>query len=482
MESHFDLMDNLQFPFSENLSDERRPGSRTNSVESLSFNFNEHHPLETSPRGVPPEQSSPYHRPVSPEVVDKYPMIPWISEEPPEPNLSKSPTLFGRSVSAPVLPSMTSSSNAPPHIALTEYYPPLPSYERESATSPSLFNSVPAFSQYVILDSNQPKLSDEAQMMLHSGSSPSSPIHDMLSHVTPVEGHVTPTSDHVTSSPAPTVPTDHASNSPIDVSGNSEISPNDPSNSSPFPMPSGHLSPLASRRRSHVPNDETPHLSLLFLQFQHFPFSDARPKLLKDGDGLDRALNVLDRIKSTETHKIGVLYVGAGQNSSDEILSNQTGSQRYHQFLGKIGKLVALKDVVDDMYVGGLDPDDHADGEYCLVYKDITHQVVFHVATLMPNLPSDKAFTNKKRHIGNDNVIIIYSDSKSSYNQDTITGQFNFVNIVIYPLEKGFYQLEVKKKAEVPDFGPITSIRIVTEEALVPLIRYIALNADVLSI
>jgi hypothetical protein len=46
---------------------------------------------------------------------------------------------------------------------------------------------------------------------------------------------------------------------------------------------------------------------------------------------------------------------------------------------------------------------------------------MLHVATMMPNLPSDKLFTNKKSHIGNDNVIIVYSDSKRSYDKDIIS-------------------------------------------------------------
>jgi hypothetical protein len=40
----------------------------------------------------------------------------------------------------------------------------------------------------------------------------------------------------------------------------------------------------------------------------------------------------------------------------------------------------------------------------------ISAQVVYHVTTLMPNLENEPLFTNKKRHIGNDYVSIVYSD------------------------------------------------------------------------
>ena len=53
--------------------------------------------------------------------------------------------------------------------------------------------------------------------------------------------------------------------------------------------------------------------------------------MLKTGEGLDRALTVLDRTLYTETHKIGLLYVREGQKTEEQILGNQTGSPRYHK-------------------------------------------------------------------------------------------------------------------------------------------------------
>lgn len=48
---------------------------------------------------------------------------------------------------------------------------------------------------------------------------------------------------------------------------------------------------------------------------------------------VQRALRVLDLIRAQETHKIGVLYVGPGQTTEREILSNEYGSLRYMIFL-----------------------------------------------------------------------------------------------------------------------------------------------------
>jgi len=46
--------------------------------------------------------------------------------------------------------------------------------------------------------------------------------------------------------------------------------------------------------------------------------------------------------------------------------------------------------------------------------------VIFHVTTLMPCHADDTHFTEKKKHIGNDNVTIVYNDSGDNYRMGTI--------------------------------------------------------------
>jgi len=46
--------------------------------------------------------------------------------------------------------------------------------------------------------------------------------------------------------------------------------------------------------------------------------------------------------------------------------------------------------------------------------------VIFHVVTLMPFIEHDKQFTEKKKHIGNDYVTIVYDDSGEDYRMGTI--------------------------------------------------------------
>eukprot|EP01133_Synstelium_polycarpum_P014222 gene14222-16779_t len=181
---------------------------------------------------------------------------------------------------------------------------------------------------------------------------------------------------------------------------------------------------------------------------------------------------------TTETYKIGVIYVGVDQRSEEEFLSNSKGSPRYHKFLNSIGEKVRISERID-VYPGGLDRSGKSDGELSVHWRDRITQVIFHVTTMMPNIETDQMYTNKKRHIGNDYVNIIFSDAPSQdFCQSSISGQFNFVNIIIYPLDIGWYRVEIKKRKDIPIFGPIHDNQIVSEQSLASLVIHTAINAN----
>ncbi|KAL1004888.1 hypothetical protein UPYG_G00051850 [Umbra pygmaea] len=143
--------------------------------------------------------------------------------------------------------------------------------------------------------------------------------------------------------------------------------------------------------------------SFVFLQLYHSPFfgNEAnKPLLLPKSQLIDRAVKVLDQMPPYDTHKIGVVFVGAGQVSNEvAILSNEYGSNRYANFLTGLGKLIHLKDCdPDQIFLGGLDQYGD-DGEFTYCWHDDIMQAIFHIATLMPNKESDKGCCNKKRHI-----------------------------------------------------------------------------------
>ncbi|XP_067261244.1 tuberin isoform X5 [Chanodichthys erythropterus] len=276
----------------------------------------------------------------------------------------------------------------------------------------------------------------------------------------------------------------------------------------------GHLSPTGHRPRGHTISVSAPSSrrerkmdrdsyhnrggpsnaekssglspSFVFLQLYHSPFfgNEAnKPLLLPKTQLIDRAVKVLDQMPPYDTHKIGVVFVGAGQaNNEVSILSNEYGSNRYAQFLTGLGKLIHLKDCdPDQIFLGGLDQYGD-DGEFTYCWHDDIMQAIFHIATLMPNRESDKGCCNKKRHIGNDFVVVVYNDSGEEYKLGTIKGQFNFVEVLIKPLDYESNLVTLQCRKDLEGLVDTSVAKIVSDRNLPLLVRQMALHANMASL
>lgn len=89
-----------------------------------------------------------------------------------------------------------------------------------------------------------------------------------------------------------------------------------------------------------------------------------------------------------------------------------------------------------------------------------------------------EAILNKTRHLGNDEVHIVWSEHYRDYRRDILPTEFCDVLIVIYPLKNGLFRVTVNRKPEVPWFGPLTDESIVGGSCLANLVRATAINAS----
>ncbi|PYI10778.1 GTPase activating protein [Aspergillus sclerotiicarbonarius CBS 121057] len=221
-----------------------------------------------------------------------------------------------------------------------------------------------------------------------------------------------------------------------------------------------------------------------------------QPIPLPEDDMTRRALNTFDRNDIVDGHKIGVIYVDNGQTTEAEILSNTSGSPDYEYFLSRLGTKVPLQGA--RFNTQGLYAD--FDGEFTYAWRDRVTEIVYHVPTMMPtNFDNDPSCVNKKRHIGNDFVNIVFNRSNTPFNFNTIPSQFNFVNIVINPVcrltnepgtaesrrtdfENLFYQVKVMSKPGFPEISPAAVPKLISGKNLAPFVRILALNASVFSL
>ncbi|NXV15608.1 TSC2 protein, partial [Cepphus grylle] len=224
--------------------------------------------------------------------------------------------------------------------------------------------------------------------------------------------------------------------------------------------------------------------SFVFLQLYHSPFfgDENNKPLLLPNETFERSVQLLDQIPSYDTHKIAVLYVGEGQSNNEiAILSNEHGSYRYTEFLTGLGKLIELKDCQPDkIYLGGLDVCGE-DGQFTYCWHDDIMQAIFHIATLMPTKDLDKYRCDKKRHLGNDFVSIVYNDSGEEFKLGTIKGQFNFVHVIITPLDYDCNLVTLQCRKDMEGLVDTSVAKIISDKNLPFVARQMALHANMAS-
>ncbi|XP_058419307.1 ral GTPase-activating protein subunit alpha-2 isoform X6 [Diceros bicornis minor] len=196
--------------------------------------------------------------------------------------------------------------------------------------------------------------------------------------------------------------------------------------------------------------------------------------LLKKNSKLLRELKNLDSRQCRETHKIAVFYIAEGQEDKCSILSNERGSQAYEDFVAGLGWEVDLSTHCG--FMGGLQRNGST-GQTAPYYATSTVEVIFHVSTRMPS-DSDDSLTKKLRHLGNDEVHIVWSEHSRDYRRGIIPTAFGDVSIIIYPMKNHMFYIAITKKPEVPFFGPLFDGAIVSGKLLPSLICATCINAS----
>jgi hypothetical protein len=166
--------------------------------------------------------------------------------------------------------------------------------------------------------------------------------------------------------------------------------------------------------------------------------------MVDDNARFRRSLKDLDRISGRQVLKIGVVYVGEAQEDQRAIFKNDAGSKEYNDFLLGLGWSVDLKS--HKGFLGGLDATCGSSAPY---WANASYEVIFHCATRMPTIDTDPQQIQKKRHVGNDIVHIIWSEHCRDYHPATITSQFNDAHVIIYPLPSGLYRIQIYRKDKV---------------------------------
>jgi hypothetical protein len=186
-------------------------------------------------------------------------------------------------------------------------------------------------------------------------------------------------------------------------------------------------------------------------------------------DKTERAIKLLDRTVSLDTHKIALLYASSPSGSKkhrdetevDFYLEAESASPSFFDFANGLGELVLTRHL--KYFSAGFDTSgSDTDGEYALIWIQSSNSsttssqclTIYHAVPFMP--PS---VNNRKRHVGNDCVHIVFVDP-SSYLHELlwasgmeeemesilISGEFGFVTIFVIPIDKGTCRVKVQLK------------------------------------
>ncbi|XP_063409687.1 rap1 GTPase-activating protein 1-like isoform X3 [Mytilus trossulus] len=163
-----------------------------------------------------------------------------------------------------------------------------------------------------------------------------------------------------------------------------------------------------------------------------------------------------DEHNITNNYKIGIIYQKFHQTKEEELFSNVNHSPAMEEFLLTIGDRVKLKDFQG--FRGGLDNVQSQTGEESVYTQFKEREIMFHVSTLLPFTDGDPQQLQRKRHIGNDIVVIVFQEENTPFVPNMIASHFLHSFIVVQPIDPNTdhtkYKVSVAARSDVPQFGP----------------------------
>ncbi|KAG9269656.1 rap1 GTPase-activating protein 1 isoform X6 [Astyanax mexicanus] len=169
-----------------------------------------------------------------------------------------------------------------------------------------------------------------------------------------------------------------------------------------------------------------------------------------------RLIVTFDEHVISNNFKFGVIYQKFGQTSEEELFGNNEESPAFVEFLEFLGEKIDLHDFKG--FRGGLDVTHGQTGTESIYHNFHNKEVMFHVSTKLPYTEGDTQQLQRKRHIGNDIVAIVFQEENTPFVPDMIASNFLHAYIVVQAenacSDNVLYKVSVTSRDDVPFFGP----------------------------
>eukprot|EP01137_Pigoraptor_chileana_P025263 Opistho-2@94476 len=168
-------------------------------------------------------------------------------------------------------------------------------------------------------------------------------------------------------------------------------------------------------------------------------------------------------------YKFGIVYGKDGQTTEEQFFGNCEMSPAFDEFLNMMGERVSLLGFTK--YRAGLDVKYEMTGDKSVYTTWCRREVMFHVSNLLPFTEGDPQQVQRKRHIGNDIVSIVFHEGTTPFIPTCIKSHFLHVYVVVQPdvlsggssTQPARYRVSVVHRDGVPSFGPAASAPTIVE-------------------
>ncbi|XP_026874999.2 rap1 GTPase-activating protein 1 isoform X1 [Electrophorus electricus] len=169
-----------------------------------------------------------------------------------------------------------------------------------------------------------------------------------------------------------------------------------------------------------------------------------------------RLIVTFDEHVISNNFKFGVIYQKFGQTSEEELFGNSEETPAFIEFLNFLGQKIVLHDFKG--FRGGLDVTHGQTGTESVYHNFHNKEIMFHVSTKLPYTEGDLQQLQRKRHIGNDIVAVVFQEENTPFVPDMIASNFLHAYVVVQ-VEKActdhvLYKVSVTARDDVPFFGP----------------------------
>ncbi|XP_051956500.1 rap1 GTPase-activating protein 2-like isoform X4 [Xyrauchen texanus] len=163
-----------------------------------------------------------------------------------------------------------------------------------------------------------------------------------------------------------------------------------------------------------------------------------------------------DEHELNNTFKFGIIYQRFGQTSEEELFCNSEETPAFAEFLRLLGDCVELQDFKG--FRGGLDVSHGQTGSQSVYSVFRGQELMFHISTKLPYTEGDMQQLQRKRHIGNDIVAVVFQEEATPFVPNMIASNFLHAYIIVQVENPGTdnttYKVSVTAREDVSQFGP----------------------------